>query len=303
MEREAELSEFLKSRRARLRPEDAGLPFKSNGTRRVRGLRREELAMLAGVSVAHYIRLEQGRGQNVSAEVLDAIADVLRLTADERSYLHALAHPGHRCRDFPQHPIRPGLQRLLDSLVLTPALVLGRHAEVIAWNALGAAVFADFAAIPEEERTISHLVFLDEDVRRMHGDGWRRLAEEHVARLRFLTACYPENPRITAHVTAIRALSPDFAELWEEHHVAAVTHRDYVLDHPVVGELRLSAEMMALPGDPELQGMDLFAAEPGSASEVGLRHLAGTGARRPSGATPARVNGATGAGRTPAGEP
>ncbi|MFD0468258.1 helix-turn-helix domain-containing protein [Nonomuraea thailandensis] len=101
MDRSAELSEFLKSRRARLRPEEVGVPYRSNGTRRVRGLRREELALLAGVSVTHYTRLEQGRSQNVSAEVLDAIADVLRLTGDERAYLHALAHPAHRCRDFP----------------------------------------------------------------------------------------------------------------------------------------------------------------------------------------------------------
>ncbi|MFI6710642.1 helix-turn-helix domain-containing protein [Nonomuraea sp. NPDC050478] len=282
MERDVELSEFLKSRRARLRPDEAGLPFKTNGTRRVTGLRREELALLAGVSVAHYTRLEQGRSQNVSAEVLDSIADVLRLSDDERSYLHALAHPAHRCRDFPQHPIRPGLQRLLDSLVLTPALVLGRHADVIAWNTLAAAVFADLAAIPEERRTLGHLIFLDDDVRRMHGDGWHRLAREHVARLRVLAARYPENPRVMAHVDAVCKRSPEFRALWTEHHVAAATHRDYVLDHPVVGELRLSAELVSLPGDPELQGLDLFAAEPGSASEAGLRHLAATTTRLPS---------------------
>jgi transcriptional regulator with XRE-family HTH domain len=283
MERRAELSDFLKSRRARLRPEDVNLPFTGNGTRRVRGLRREELAMLAGVSVAHYTRLEQGRSENVSAEVLDAIADVLRLTADERSYLHALAHPAHRCHDHPQHPIRPGLQRLLDSMVLTPAFVLGRHANVLAWNRLAAAVFADFAAIPEERRTIAHLIFLDEGIRRLHGDGWESLAREHVAQLRVLAARYPKNPQIMAHVDTICRQSPEFRALWNEHHVAAATHRDYVLHHPEVGELRLSAELVALPGDPELQGMDLFAAEPGSESEARLRHLAATTTRRASG--------------------
>lgn len=283
MERRAELSDFLKSRRARLRPEDVNLPFTGNGTRRVRGLRREELAMLAGVSVAHYTRLEQGRSENVSAEVLDAIADVLRLTADERSYLHALAHPAHRCHDHPQHPIRPGLQRLLDSMVLTPAFVLGRHANVLAWNRLAAAVFADFAAIPEERRTIAHLIFLDEGIRRLHGDGWESLAREHVAQLRVLAARYPKNPQIMAHVDTICRQSPEFRALWNEHHVAAATHRDYVLHHPEVGELRLSAELVALPGDPELQGIDLFAAEPGSESEARLRHLAATTTRRASG--------------------
>ncbi|WP_206185117.1 helix-turn-helix domain-containing protein [Thermoactinospora rubra] len=282
MDRAAELSEFLKSRRARLRPQDVGLPYGSNGTRRVRGLRREELAMLAGVSVAHYTRLEQGHSRNVSAEVLDALADVLRLTGDERAYLHALAHPARRCQDHPQAPVRPGLQRLLDSMVLTPAFVLGRHANVVAWNRLAAAVFADFAALPEERRTVAHLIFLDEGIRRMHGENWPRLAREHVAQLRLLAARYPKYARIMAHVDAICRESPEFRRLWHEHHVAAATHRDYVLHHPVVGELRLSAELVSLPGDPELQGMDLFAAEPGSESEDKLRHLAATTTRAPS---------------------
>ncbi|MET9063736.1 helix-turn-helix domain-containing protein [Streptosporangium sandarakinum] len=283
MDRGAELSEFLKSRRARLRPEDVGLPYRGGGTRRVRGLRREELALLAGVSVTHYTRLEQGHSRNVSAEVLDAIADALRLTGDERGYLHALAHPAHRCHDVPQAPLRPGLQRLLDSMVLTPALVLGRHANVVAWNRLAAAVFADFAALPEKRRTIAHLIFLDEGIRRMHGENWPRLAREHVAQLRVLAARYPRNPQIMDHVDTICRQSPEFGRLWHEHHVAVATHRDYVLDHPVVGELRLSAELVGLPGDPELQGMDLFAAEPGSESEERLRRLVATTTREPSG--------------------
>ncbi|WP_344487462.1 helix-turn-helix transcriptional regulator [Nonomuraea monospora] len=281
-DRSVELSEFLKSRRARLRPEDVGVPFPSSNTRRVRGLRREELALLAGVSVTHYTRLEQGRSQNVSTEVLDAIADVLRLTADERAYLHALAHPAHRCRDVPQAAVRPGLQRLLDSLVLTPAFVLGRHANIVAWNRLAAAVFADFAAIPDERRTIAHLIFTDDGIKRLHGERWPRLAGEHVAQLRVLTARYPANPHVKAHVEALLQESAEFRELWREHQVAAATHRDYVLDHPDVGELRLSAELVTLPGDPELQGMDLFAAEAGSESEARLRHLADTTTLRPS---------------------
>ncbi|WP_432923667.1 helix-turn-helix domain-containing protein [Microbispora sp. CA-135349] len=284
MDRGAELSEFLKSRRARVRPEDVGLPYKGNGTRRVRGLRREELALAAGVSVSHYTRLEQGNSRNVSAEVLDAIADVLRLTGDERAYLHALARPAHRRHEVARVPIRPGVRRVLDSMVLTPALVLGRHADVVAWNTLAAAVFADFAAIPEERRTIAHLIFLDEEIRRMHGEAWPRLAREHVAQLRVMAARHPQDARIMQHVDTICGQSPEFGRLWHEHHVAVATHRDYVLDHPVVGELRLSAELVGLPGDPELQGMDLFAAESGSESEEKLRHLAATTTRTPSGA-------------------
>ncbi|MGI5490853.1 helix-turn-helix domain-containing protein [Microtetraspora malaysiensis] len=282
MDRAVELSEFLKSRRARLRPDDVGLPYRGHGTRRVRGLRREELALLAGVSVTHYTRLEQGRGQNVSAEVLDAIVGALRLSGDERAYLHALARPARGSHEVASAPLRPGLRRLLDSLVLTPALVLGRHANVVGWNTPAAAVFADFAALPEERRTIGHLIFLDEEIRRMHGEDWTRLAREHVAQLRVLAVRHPKSPQIMAHVDAICRESPEFRRLWHEHHVAVATHRDYVLDHPVVGELRLSAELVALPGDPELQGMDLFAAEPGSESEDKLRRLAATTTRRPS---------------------
>ncbi|WP_433216027.1 helix-turn-helix domain-containing protein [Microtetraspora malaysiensis] len=282
MDRAVELNEFLKSRRARLRPDDVGLPYRGNGTRRVRGLRREELALLAGVSVTHYTRLEQGRGQNVSAEVLDAIAGALRLSGDERAYLHALARPARGSQEVTSAPIRPGLRRLLDSLVLTPALVLGRHANVVGWNTPAAAVFADFAALPEERRTIGHLIFLDEEIRRMHGEGWTRLAREHVAQLRVLAVRHPKSPQVMAQVDAICRESPEFRRLWHEHHVAVATHRDYVLDHPVVGELRLSAELVALPGDPELQGMDLFAAEPGSESEDKLRRLVATTTRRPS---------------------
>lgn len=274
VDRDAELSAFLKSRRARLRPEDLGLPLYGNGTRRVRGLRREELALAAGVSVTHYTRLEQGRGRHVSPEVLDAIADALRLTADERAYLHALAHPAQGDDASPASPVRPGLRRLLDSLVLTPAFVLGRHAQILAWNPLAAAVFADFAAIPPERRTIAHLIFLDPGIRGLHGERWPSLAREHVAELRVLTARHPGDRSLARHVAGLRAESPEFRELWTEHHVAALAHRDYVLHHPVVGDLRLSAELVVFPGDPDLQGMDMFAAESGSESEDRLRSLA-----------------------------
>ncbi|WP_238845531.1 helix-turn-helix domain-containing protein [Nocardia terpenica] len=262
MDRDNELSRFLKSRRARLRPEDVELPYTNPVPRRVRGLRREELALLAGVSVTHYTRLEQGNSRNVSAEVLDAIAGALRLDADERAYLHALAHPAREIRSAATTSVRPGLQTLLDSMVLTPAFVVGRHAEVVAWNRLAAAVFADFAALAPEFRTIAHLVFLDENIRHLHGDAWPTLAREHVAQLRLLAARHPTDPRIMATVDSICQRSPYFRTLWHEHHVATPTHRTYTLNHPTVGPLHLSAESLSLPTDPTLQSLNLFAATP-----------------------------------------
>jgi transcriptional regulator with XRE-family HTH domain len=143
----AELTEFLKSRRARLRPADVGLRD-YGGPRRVAGLRREELAGLAGVSIAHYTRLEQGKGDSVSDEVLDAIGAALRLDTDELAYLHQIARRPRLCADATdpsQTP--PGLRYILESLVMTPALLLGRHTQIVGWNQLAVAVFGNFSAL------------------------------------------------------------------------------------------------------------------------------------------------------------
>jgi transcriptional regulator with XRE-family HTH domain len=269
----AELSGFLKSRRARLRPEDVGLR-RYGGVRRVAGLRREELAPLAGVSIAHYTRLEQGKGDSVSDEVLDAVGAALRLDTDELAYLHRIARRPLPCVGAAApSDVPPSLRYLLESFVITPALVVGRHTQIVGWNQLAVAVFGDFPALPENRRTLSHLLFTDPYLRELHGTGWERAAREHAAHLRVLLGRYRADPGLAAHIDNMRELSADFARLWAEHPVAQIRYRAYVLDHPVVGELTLHGELITLPDEPSCCGLDLFAAEPGSASEHALRKL------------------------------
>jgi transcriptional regulator with XRE-family HTH domain len=268
-----ELSEFLKSRRARLRPADVGLRD-YGGARRVAGLRREELARLAGVSIAHYTRLEQGKGDSVSDEILGAIGAALRLDADEVTYLHRVARRPQPCAGAADPPeVPPSFRYLLASFVTTPALVIGRHTQIVGWNQLAVAVFGDFPAMPENRRTLSHLLFAEPSVRALHRTGWARAAREHVAHLRVLLGRYRGDAGLAAHIDHMRELSADFAQMWAEHPVARLRSRTYVLHHPVVGELTLHGELITLPDEPSCCGLDLFAAEPGSASEQALKKL------------------------------
>lgn len=273
MDDRTELSGFLKSRRARLHPEDVGLRD-YGGARRVAGLRREELARLAGVSIAHYTRLEQGKSDSVSDEVLYAIAAALRLDTDESAYLQRIArHPQPCADDTASAEVPASLRYLLDSFVMTPALVVGRHTQIIGWNQLAVAVFGDFPALPDDRRTLSHLLFCEPHQRELHGGGWGRAAREHVAHLRVLLGRYRGHSALTTHIDHMRELSADFARMWAQHPVAQVRDRTYVLHHPLVGELTLHGGLITLPDAPSCCGLDLFAAEPGSASEQALRRL------------------------------
>jgi transcriptional regulator with XRE-family HTH domain len=190
-----ELGEFLRSRRARLRPEDVGVTT-YGGRRRVPGLRREELAQLAGVSVAYYTRLEQGQSPNASDAVLEAIAQVLALDEDEWAHLHRLARPEPRRRRRPRpERLRPEVRRMIDSFGDVPALVLGRRCDVLAWNPMAHALIAghlaaDAPVTPEDRPNAARLVFLDPHTRELYAD-WRRKCRDTVADLRRLTALYP----------------------------------------------------------------------------------------------------------------
>ncbi|GGQ00935.1 transcriptional regulator with XRE-family HTH domain [Actinomadura coerulea] len=275
MARNSELGEFLKSRRARLRPDDTGLP--SYGTRRrVPGLRREELAQLAGVSVAYYIRLEQGTADGVSTEVLDAISRALRLDGDEHAHLHRLAHPPRRAPVTAPPRLRAPLQHLLDSFTHAPAYVVGHYTNVVAWNRLTAAVFVDLANVPPDERTWSHQIHLNTDYRDRLGDNWPTVARRNVAYLRFRSGQDPGDPHLRALIDCLRERSPEFGRLWSAHHVTDLTNGEARIDHPEVGRLVLPFETLHLPGDPDLSRLMLYAAEPGSASEAALHKLAET---------------------------
>lgn len=275
-DRRAELSEFLRSRRARLKPEEVGLP-QFGRHRRVPGLRREELAQLAGVSVAYYTRLEQGNGRNVSAEVLDAIARALRLTDAEHAHLTHLAKPKQHKKKPSAGPqqVRIALRQLLDSLEGVPAYVTGRRTDILAWNRIAVVVFGDWNELPPKERNWARMVFLRRDYRDLYVD-WESKAADIVGFLRMDAGCHPDDPQLSALVGELSVKSEEFRRLWATHDVKEKTHGVKRMHHPLVGELALSFETFKLPDDHE-QALTTYHAEPGSASAEGLRLLASWG--------------------------
>ncbi|AWT45154.1 MULTISPECIES: helix-turn-helix domain-containing protein [Streptomyces] len=277
LDRRAELSEFLRTRRARLKPEDVGLPDFGRH-RRVPGLRREELAQLAGVSVAYYTRLEQGNGRNVSAEVLDAIARALRLTDAEHAHLTHLAKPKHLKKKpaARAQQVRGPLRHLLDAMDGVPAYVVGRRAEILAWNRMASALFGDWAELPAEERNWARLVFLRPAYRELFVD-WEQKAIDIVAALRMDAGCYPDDPRLSALVGELSVKSEDFRRLWAQHDVKDKSHGIKRFRHPLVGELALQFESFKLT-DGSDQSLVTYHAEPDSASAEALRLLASWGA-------------------------
>ncbi|MEU7320445.1 helix-turn-helix transcriptional regulator [Streptomyces griseoviridis] len=277
LDRRAELSEFLRSRRARLKPEDVGLP-NFGRHRRVPGLRREELAQLAGVSVAYYTRLEQGNGRNVSAEVLDSIARALRLTDAERAHLTHLAKPKqHRKKQTARvQQARGALRLLLDSMESVPAYLTGRRGDILAWNRMAAAVFGDWAELPAAERNWARLVFLNEEYRELFVE-WDQKASDIVSVLRMDAGCHPDDPRLSALVGELSVKSPEFRKLWATHDVKEKTYGVKHLRHPLVGELALNYESFHLAEGND-QTLVTYHADPGSASAEALRLLASWGA-------------------------
>jgi transcriptional regulator with XRE-family HTH domain len=265
-----DLGDFLRSRRARIGPEEAGLPV--HGRRRVPGLRREEVAQLAGVSVDYYVRLEQGRGPGVSDAVLDALARVLRLDEVEHSHLRALARPrqaDRRARTGTPPAPRPGVRLLLDSLG-APGFLLGRRMDVVAWNALADAV-SGFSTRSEEARNQARYTFLDPEARDYFTD-WPTVAAETVAHLRLDAGRHPGDRKLAALVGELALASEEFRKLWADHHVREKTHGVKRLRHPVVGELELGYETLALPGEPD-RLLVVYTAPPASAAAEKLAIL------------------------------
>jgi transcriptional regulator with XRE-family HTH domain len=268
-----ELREFLRSRRARLRPEDVGLP--SYGRRRVPGLRREELAQLAGVSYAYYARLEQGFGDTMSAEVLDAVAHALRLTEDEHAHLFGLAQPERQSPTqaaLSPHRLRPTVQHLLDTLGV-PAYVVGRRMDILGWNRLAVAVFGDWAPLPPEQRNVARMFFLSPETRDRFADP-ERTALKVVGILRMHAGQSRGDPRLASLIEELSRKSEEFRRLWARHEVGCGgTGIPVRMRHPLVGEFDLVSERMLLTDDsPQL--LIAYYAEPGSRSEEALRMLA-----------------------------
>lgn len=287
LDRRAELSEFLRTRRARLKPEDVGLPDFGRH-RRVPGLRREELAQLAGVSVAYYTRLEQGNGRNVSAEVLDSIARALRLTDAEHAHLTHLAKPKQHKKKYAvrSQQVRGTLRQLLDSMEGLPAYVSGRRSDILAWNRMAAALFGDWAQMPPQERNWARLVFLKPEYRDLYVE-WDQKATDIVSYLRMDAGCHPDDTRLSALVGELSVKSEEFRLLWARHDVKEKNFGVKRLRHPLVGEMALSYESFAVADDSE-QFLVVFHAEPGSPSAEALRLLEswGTDATRAGSSTP-----------------
>ncbi len=271
LDRRAELGEFLRSRRARLSPSDVGL-VEHGARRRVPGLRREELALLAGVSVDHYVRLEQGRSLQFSESVLDAVARALRLNEVEREHLHRLARPWSGAEPPAAQQVRPGLRRLLESAHDVPAYIVGRGVSVLAWNRLAAALITDFGALAPTERNLARLVFLDAGMRELYAD-WPAKAADVVAYLRLDAARNPGDPAIAALIAELTAHSTEFAYLWEHYEIKDKTRGHYVYLHPVVGRVELGYETLRLPDDPD-QALIAHYVEPNSPSSDALQLLA-----------------------------
>jgi transcriptional regulator with XRE-family HTH domain len=270
------LGEFLQARRGRVRPEDVGLP--NGGRRRVAGLRREEIARLAGVSVDYYVRLEQGRAAHPSPEVLDALARALLLDDVERRHLHELVAP----RGAPPRPdrVRPSLQLLLDRLDMVPAFVLDRRMNVLAWNA-GADALIGFDAMPPEQRNMAWFMFLDPAARELYPE-WERHARETVGVLRRAAGQDPDDTRLSALVGELSVKSEEFARWWSSHEVHEKTHATKRYRHPLVGELTVHYETFTLPSDPGCS-IITYVTEAGSESETALRLLAAWSAEPPPG--------------------
>jgi transcriptional regulator with XRE-family HTH domain len=244
------LAEFLRVRRAAISPADVGVV--SVGTRRTAGLRREEVANLAGVSVSWYTWLEQGRPVNASVDVLDALARALRLDPVERDHLLALAD--HRLA--PELPtsadVSPSVMATLSALEPAPAYVLGPRWEVLAWNRTQAALSPAFDAAAETDRNLVWLVFADPGIRALVGN-WEVEARRVLSQFRAETTPLREDPAVKALVQRLKAASPEFAAWWPRHDVAGFEPRERTFNHPTLGTLRFGYQQLVPAGSPGLR--------------------------------------------------
>ncbi|MER7178705.1 helix-turn-helix transcriptional regulator [Streptomyces hyaluromycini] len=302
MKSKSQLGRFLRTRRAQLQPSDVGLP-EFDERRRVPGLRRDELARLAGVSESYYTRLEQGLSRGASAEVLDALARALRLDETERRHLYDLTGSGREGgRDRTRKPPAPEritetTRQLIDAFGDTPVVVLGRRSDVLAWNRTGHALFAghldpESPQDPARRPNTARLVFRDAHTRELYED-WPKKARDAVGRLRLAVGRYPDDPLLAALIGELVMHSPEFTDLWSEHPVRAWDTAAYRMRHPLVGPMDVTQQALPVPNG---QGQRLVAvtAVAGSAAQAALTLLAQAtapgGRTRPAADNPSAVS-------------
>jgi transcriptional regulator with XRE-family HTH domain len=246
--RREQLADFLRTRRAALQPADVDLP--NGGRRRTPGLRREEVAQLAGVGTTWYTWLEQGRDVRASVEVLEALARALRLDPFERAHLLLL---GRGEQDPPCAPpeehVSPMLRRLIENLGPNPAFILGRRWDYLAWNRATCALFGDLDALPAPARNHVWLTFMDPGRRRLVCD-WEETAQRCVAKFRADSAHYLGDPAFEELISALRDASPEFRKWWKRHDVAGTGEGRKELDHPLVGRLDFEHASFVHPQTP-----------------------------------------------------
>jgi transcriptional regulator with XRE-family HTH domain len=272
-----QLAEYLQACRARLRPADVGLDTYGE-RRRVPGLRREEVAGLAGVSASYYVRLEQGQSLNASNEVIDGIARALRLDADEHEHLRALARP--RRRAAPRQAaerVAPATEELLATMASVPAVLLGRRSDVLAWNPLGHALFAGHLdpaapARPKDRPNMARLVFLDAHTRELY-PRWTVKARALVGNLRLVAGRHPDDRELSNLVGELVTRSPQFAAMWADHRVRACDSTEHQMRHPLVGDLTVNQQTLLLAHAPE-HTLTFVTAAQGSPSQAALTLLA-----------------------------
>ncbi|MBF4626551.1 helix-turn-helix transcriptional regulator [Curtobacterium flaccumfaciens] len=271
-----EARDFLSSRRARITPEQAGV--ETFGTRRrVTGLRREEVARLAGVSIDYYTRLERGNLQGVSDSVLDAIGRALQLDPAEQEHLRDLSQhqnetPRRAGRVVPVAAVRPELQYLLDVVTDAPAMIINNRQDIVAANALGFAMHSDLVAAPARPMNFSRFIFLDPQARNFYQD-WQRAAHTNVAILRREAGRTPNDKDLAALIGELSMRSDDFRELWAAHDVRRHYAGVKSFRHSVVGPLQLHFQTLELAEDPGLS-LTIYPATPGSPTADALRVLA-----------------------------
>ncbi|MFI6733133.1 helix-turn-helix domain-containing protein [Nonomuraea sp. NPDC050451] len=276
----SELGAFLKARRAQLAPTDFGLP-ETNTHRKVAGLRREEVAQLAAISVDYYTRLEQDRVR-ASASVLATLARALRLDDDQQRYLYELAGraDARPRRRRPAQRVRPAMRRLLDQLTQTPAIVLGKRLDILQWNSAAAALYIDFSHVPSHRRNYVSLLFTDPVMRGMHRQ-WEHDARDAVAALRMEAVADPDDPELARLVGELSVQDADFRTWWAEHRVNTASYGTKSYRHRLVGDLTLDCDTWTSP-DGSGQRLMVLTAEPGSPSHDALRILTSWTAEQPS---------------------
>jgi hypothetical protein len=273
----SEIREFLGTRRARISPEQAGLPVYRRDRRRVSGLRREEVAVLAGISIEYYTRLERGDATGVSQSVIDGIAHALQLDEAERAHLLDLirtastTHPPRR-PPAPQR-VRSTVQRVLDSMSGTPAFVLNGRLDILTANELGLALFSPMYADPVGHPNSARFLFLDPHATEFFRD-WDKVANDTVALLRAEAGREPYDRGLSDLIGELSTRSGEFRVRWAAHNVQIHTTGVKLIHHPIVGDLELAFESFSLATDPS-QSLLTYTAEPASASQDALNRLAG----------------------------